>query len=398
MNKATALGLLLAMSTGAASAQAAPKKGAPHKEAPKPAPAPVIVPGDDQTPTVTPKAVPVTTSENANTSETLQNGQDDRPWAAGVSPDRQASALKNFQAGNKELNNGLFENAIGYYQAALKDWEHPAVYYNLALALLKLDRPLEVYDSLQKAIKFGPAPLEKDKYEHAQEYILLVSQQIANVEITCKKPGAKVSVDGNEVFTVGPNGEGGFYKGRVRAGRHTFVAEKPGVNAEVSSPYIGPGEPFRAELNLYSVEELQRTRRRWDKTWIPYAVLGGAVLVAGIGAGMELSANSTYNDLDDKVARCNEDNGGGGCKAEDVKSMRDSGDTKKYIGYVGYGLAGGAVAAGLILLYLNREQTYQITADDYKKQLASKTTSATALQFTPMIAPDVAGAMITGGF
>ncbi len=383
MIKATLLGLALVLSATVASAQ-------PKQPAPSPAPAPK------------PDA-PTKPDEKAGANESLQHGaQEERPWAVGVSAERQAAALKLFHIGNKELNNGLFDNAIKQYRAALKEWEHPAIYYNLALALLKLDQPLEVYDSLQLAIKYGPTPLEADKFEHAQEYLLLVSQQIANIEVTCKKPEAKVSVDGKVVFTVPKDGSVQVHKQRVRIGRHTFIAEKPGVNVEAEASFIGPGETFRIELNLYSQEELTRTKRRWNAKWMPYAVLGGAVAVGAFGALMQVSAGSSYDDFDAAVARCNETSNNMGCDADTVVDMRDSGDTKKAIGYVGYAVAGAAVVTGLTLLYLNRETNYQITADEHKKELRKKRGASeeeeTAVKVTPMISTDVAGAMIFGSF
>ena len=387
MNKATFVGLALALSTGIASAQPA--------KTPPPAPPPT---GGGPTPIPKAPATPKT-DEKAGTNETLQQGATDtRPWAQGVPPEKQASALRHFQQGNKELNNGLFENAIKEYREALKDWEHPAIYYNLALALLKLDQPLEVYDSLEKALKYGEAPLEKDKFEHAQEYKQLVSQQIASIEVTCRKPGAKISVDGKDVFLVNATGSNGFYKGRIRIGKHSFVAEKPGYNAEVEAPFIGPGEVFRIELKLYTAEELTRRTRKWpEKKWVPYVVLGGAVVLAGAAVGLEVAASSGYDDYDQKVTRCNTDSMGMGCNASEVSSTKDSADTKRVLGYVGYGLAGGAVVAGLTLLYLNRETTYQITADEYKKQLRDAD-KAKAVSLTPVISPDIAGAMISGSF
>ncbi|HEY4181665.1 MAG TPA: hypothetical protein VGM90_32700 [Kofleriaceae bacterium] len=386
MNKATFVGLALVLSSGIASAQPA--------KAPPPAPVPT---GGGPTPI--PKA-PETpkTDEKAGTNETLQNSTTDaRPWAQGVSPEKQTTALKHFQQGNKELNNGLFESAIKEYREALKDWEHPAIYYNLALALLKLDQPIEVYDSLEKALKYGEAPLEKDKFEHAQEYKQLVAQQIATVEVTCRKPGAKISVDSKEVFTVNATGSNGFYQGRIRIGKHSFVAEKPGYNAEFEAPFIGPGEVFRIELKLYTSEELTRRTRQWpNKRWVPYAVVGSAVVFAGAAIGLEAAASSGYSDYDSKVTRCNADSMGMGCSSSQVQGTKDSADTKKVLGYVGYGLAGGAVIAGLTLLYMNRETTYQITADEYKKELREKDKAKVSL--TPVVAPDIAGAMISGSF
>ncbi len=374
MIKLLAVGLSLVLWSGIASAQ------------PAPAPIPTKPPDVPKTPK---------TDEKAGTDESLQNGQGERPWAVGVTRENQQLALKKFQEGNVLLNDGLFANAAKLYREALAHWDHPAINYNMALALLNLDQPIEVFDRLSAAIKFGTGPLEKDKYEHAKEYILLVKQQIAEVEVTCRKPGAKVSVDGKEAFTVGPKGEGGFFKGRVRIGKHTFIAEKPGYNAEAEVPFIGPGETFRIELKLYTADELTRYRRKWKTTWMPYAIIGGGVAVGVLGGVFALSATSSYEEFDTEVMRCNTESMGGGCTDAAVMDLRDSGDTKKTMSYVAYGVAGGAIAVGLVMAYINRSETYQITADQYK---ADQRKAAPSVSFTPVIAPDSVGATLRGSF
>jgi len=383
-NTVFSVGLAIAVCSGIASAQPAP--------APKPTPAAAPV---KQQP------APESKTEKVGADESLEHGGEARPWAVGVTKDQQRAALEKFREANERLNDGLFAEAVKLYREALKHWDHPAIHYNLALALLNLDQPLEVYDSLQKAIKYGPAPLEKEKFDHAQKYLHLVEQQIATIEVTCKKPGAKVSVDGKEVFTVGPKGEGGFYRGRVKIGKHAFIAEKPGYNAEAEVPFIGPGETFRIELKLYTAEELTRYRRRWNATWVPYAVLGGGV-AAGIAGGVfSLSAKSSYQDFDREVARCQEESPTGGCTDTSVMDLQKSGDRKRVIGYVGYGVAGAAVVTGLVMAYLNREQSYQITADEYKREEREKAkakSASGAVTFTPMVAPDFGGAMVHGSF
>ncbi len=235
MIKAIAVGLSVALSIGTVLAQ---PTGAPPKGAPRSSPASAGSGSGSATP-----AAP-TNPEKANTNEALQGG--DRPWATGVSADRQQVALRLFREGNVNHNDGLFGKATELYREALKSWDHPAIHYNLALSLMNLDHPIEVEQSLTKAVRFGPAPLEKDKFEHAKEYLLLVEKQLANIEVSCDKPDAKVSVDGKEVFTV-KAGEPNIYKARVKIGKHTFVAEKPGYNAQVDAPFIGPGENFRID-------------------------------------------------------------------------------------------------------------------------------------------------------
>src|SRR5262249_13034279 len=215
--------------------------------------------------------------EQVGKDESLQKGGDDRPWANGVSPTEQKAALGFFQQGNVQLNDGLFAKAAEQYREALKHWKHPAVHYNLALALMNLDQPVEVFESLSKAIEFGPAPLEKDKFERAKEYLVIFEKQLAQIEVSCDKTGAKVMVDGKEAF-VAP----GKFAAKVRTGKHTFIAQKEGYEARVKAPYIGPGEHFRIELKLFTAEELTRYHRRWENTWFPYAVMGGGAVVGVI--------------------------------------------------------------------------------------------------------------------
>lgn len=345
--------------------------GVAHAQpAPTPEPAPTPVPG-----------------EKAGSDESLQQGGDNRPWAAGISPDRQKQALGVFREGNQQLNDGLFARASETYRKALEVWPHPAIHYNLALAQMNLDQPIEAFENFSKAIQFGDAPLQKDKLEHAKEYMLLLEKQIATIEVSCDKPGAKVSVDGKEVF-VAP----GTYKSRVRIGRHTFVADKRGYTTRINAPFIGPGENFRIELKLYTAEELTRYNRRWDATWMPYAVIGGGAAIGLLGVALELSAEASYNDYDRAVADCNMNNMG--CQtSSDITSLRDSGDQKKMLGYVAYGVAGAAVATGALLAILNRPKAYQIRPEDLQEEQTKPRVS-----LTPIVTPNLAGAMVHGSF
>ena len=49
--------------------------------------------------------------EKAGSEESLQQGGDHRPWAAGISVERQKQALLQFREGNTLLNQGLFARA-----------------------------------------------------------------------------------------------------------------------------------------------------------------------------------------------------------------------------------------------------------------------------------------------
>jgi hypothetical protein len=366
MIRAVVIALGLALSNGSVYAQ----------------PAPAPEPGSGDAANTTP-----------NTGN-LQQGGDERPWAKGVTKDRQDIALRLFSEANKHLNNGLFPAALEKYKEALRSWEHPAIYYNMALALRTLDQPIELEKALEKSIEYGPAPIDQDKFEHAKAYLAVNAKALAWIEVSCKKPGANVLIDGVKVFTVEP-GKPNKIEMRVKVGKHTIVAERTGYNAQVDAPYIEPGQKFRIELQLYTSEELTRYRRRWNATWMPYAVIGGGVVVGVLGAVLATSAQSSYDEFDSEVARCNDESGGQGCMVDsNISGIRDSGDTKKSLSFVSYGLAGAAVIAGTALVYLNRKTSYEITADEYRREQAKKPT----VSVTPIVTPDSAGAMIYGRF
>lgn len=373
-----ALGILL--STATVNAQPVPP--------PAPAPAP------------TPAPAPPPNPEKGTTGESLQEGSGDaRPWAAGVSAENQKKALELFREGNQAHNDGLFLKAVEIYTRALKHWDHPAIHYNMALSLTNLDKPVEVEAELKASIKFGAAPLEKGKFEHAKQSLVLIENQLATIEISCQKPGAKVSIDNKEVFIV-EAGKPNVYKARVKIGKHTFVAEKPGYATGLDAPFIGPGETFRIELKLYTAEELTRYKRRWEKKWVPYAVMGGGVVAGAVGFALARSAQGSYDDFDTAVRKCNEQLGpNGGCATMDANlDLRDSGDSKKTMAYIGYGVAGAAIITGGVLLFLNRSQAYQISSDDYRREQLEKDRAAGKLSITPIVTPDAAGAMIFGRF
>jgi hypothetical protein len=321
--------------------------------------------------------------EKAGANETLQNGGIERPWATGVAQTEQQSALVLFRDGNLQLNDGLFAKAADSYRAALKHWDHPAIHYNLALALMNLDQPIGAYDNMLASVHFGEAPLQsKDKYDHAKDYLLLLQKQLADVTVVCNKTGAKVSIDGQQVFTAP-----GTYTGKVRVGKHTFVAELEGHPTRIDAPFVSPGENFRIELKLYTVKELTRYHRRWNATWLPYAVAGGAAVLGGVGGILEYEAQRSFRDYDARVAACSVINSG--CPiTSSLDAAKNRGNTEKTLGQVGYGVAGATLVAAGVLWLLERPQAYQIRPEDLANEVS----------VAPSVAPGFAGVVAQGQF
>lgn len=388
MKKLVVLVWMLVLGSAPAAAQRAPD--GPSPVAPTPAPA---------APVAAPAAVP---ASPAPAQPATSDPSPTNPWEANATAAQKGRAKQLVAVGNQHLSDGLMEKAAASYRDALKEWDHPAIWYNLALALVTLDHPVEMYEALLKARRWQEhpsPPLQPTEYAKIKDYLTLVEKLIATVEISCQKEGARVSVDGKQVFIV-EKGKPNKWVGKVRVGKHTFVAEKPGFATPVDAPFIGPGETFRIELQLFTAEELTRYRRRWSRTWMPYAVIGGGVLAGLVGGGLQLAARSDFDDYDGAVARCIDADRCGGQEAR-LQEMRDRGETKRTLGIVGYSVAGAAVLAGATLLYLNRRQAYLITTDEYRMELIEKerrTAKQSSVSFAPLVTTDGAGAMVLGEF
>ena len=407
-----------------APAAKAPAAKAPAAKAPaSPPPAePAKATGDEAPPPAEPakaagdEAPPPAERPRAAGDETLPSAEQPKgaggvlpqaemtPWDDGVTQEHRREAARAFAEANRDLDDSLPAKAVEKYRAALKLWPHPAIHYNLALALIELRQPVDVAHHLEKAIEHGLKGLnnQADKLEQAKKYLEIVKEQIANVEVSCQKDGAKVSVDGKHVFTV-EKGKPNIYKGRVAIGKHTFVAEKPGFATPVDAPFIGPRETFRIELKLYTAEELTRWKRRWPaRRWMPWVAIGGGALVGLVGGGLQLSATSSYRQFNTELRRCSDDVGGRTCDAGGFTNLRDSGDLKHTLGTVGYAVAGAALVTGGLLFYLNRRVSYLITTDEYrmeelrKTQKTQKTQQTKSISLAPLVGPGMGGAVVMG--
>ncbi|MBN1205893.1 MAG: hypothetical protein JXB05_13335 [Myxococcaceae bacterium] len=276
-----------------------------------------------------------------------------RPWAQGVPPEKQEAALKLFREGNILLKNSLFPRAAEKYREALKLWDHPAIHYNMALALLNLNEPLALHAHLVSAMRFGEAPLDADKLERARTFKTLVEQQLALVEITCDVPGATVMMDGKELFKAP-----GRYEGFVLPGQHTFTATKEGYPANERKRDLFPGKKLVLPFKLYTQDEMTRYSRPWA-AWKPWAVLGAGAAVALGGGALHVQARRSYDDFDTRIAEC------GGCiPAPAVSDMRIRGDNMQRLAFGAYAVGGAAFITGAVLTYINRPQAYRVNPDE----------------------------------
>jgi tetratricopeptide (TPR) repeat protein len=296
-------------------------------------------------------------------------GASDRPWARSVPPETQAKAVSLFRDGNGLLKESLFIQAAEKYREALRFWDHPAIHYNLALALLNLDQPVEVFGHLEEAMKYGAAPLDADKFEHATRYRALIEKQLARVEVTCAQTGAQVSMDGRTLFDAP-----GRWAGLVRVGQHTVVATKPGYVAAQQTPTLLAGQKSEIRLQLFTAEELTIYQRRWA-VWKPFTVLAAGVVVAAIGGILQWEASESYKSFDAGIQSC------GGCvPPSDLQAKRSSGDALQATAWVGYSLGAAGAATGIALAILNRARPVRLSPEHEGR-----------LSLAPLIGPGGAG-------
>ncbi|HEX8435970.1 PEGA domain-containing protein [Archangium sp.] len=297
------------------------------------------------------------------------------PWARGTSRKDQQAAYELFKAGNALLKESILTKAVEKYRQALQHWNHPAIHYNLALALIPLDQPVETHEHLVEAIRHGPESLEAGLFEHASNYKALVEKQLVHLTLTCDEPGTTVTLDGDPLFT-GP----GRYERLIRPGLHSIIARKEGYPTLDKSRHLTSGEQVKLQLKMYPFEY----RRRWA-AWMPWTVLGAGLAVGAGGGWMHLQTRKDYLSFDNGIETC----GVSGCRpAPRLAATRTRGDRLQLAAFGSYALGGTALVTGAVLLYLNQPRPYS----------GDPAQGEETVNVTPLLGGDTTGVLATFPF
>lgn len=283
-------------------------------------------------------------SANAAPAEPAENAT--RPWAENVAQEQQDEALRLFEEGNKLFGDSKYTAAVAVYREALKSWDHPAIRYNLATALIELDQPLGAYESLELALRYGAAPFTPENYQQALTYRKLLRGQLAELRVACQEPNAEVTLDGRAMFS-GPGDATRF----LLPGAHQLVARKAGYLTETRSLSMLPGKPVVEELSLQEQPVPTKIIRRWE-TWKPWAVLGAGAVLAVAGVPMILDAKKNIDAFDADVARsCPM-----GCTAVPPGAVgaRDRSHVESVVAVSLFTVGGAMLAGGAAMLILNQ--------------------------------------------
>lgn len=301
----------------------------------------------------------------------------EKPWAKGVPAAERSIATGLFKEGNGLLRDSFFVQAVEKYTEALSHWDHPSIHYNLAIALINVDKPLEVNMHLDKSLAYDAAALSPEELDLARSYKKLVTAQIVEITVTCDLPGAQVFIDGKEAF-VAPGKDTRL----VVAGEHTFSASKKGYETTAVTRAMPGGTPQTVELDLFRPEDLVRYKRK-VAPWLPWAVAGGGFAVIAIGGLLHASALGDFDDFDSSVAACEEETQMACEITADQAGMRDGGATKQTIAVVGYVVGAAALVSGVVLVLINRPKPYRIDREQAAR--------AKGMAVLPVLGPDQVG-------
>ncbi len=279
-----------------------------------------------------------------------------KPWARGVGPEERARAQQLFQEGLKAFARGDSAEALALFQQAVRHWDHPAIRYNMAVCLVDLDRPVEAYQNIEKALRFGSGPFSPSEFRQIQNYKKLLEGRLAWLVVECREPGAQVFVDGDLLFT-GP----GRATKVVKAGRHQVVARKKGKVPATVDLSVLPGTKKKVRLVLLSYAEKVNLTRRWAP-WVPWTVVGSGAAALALGAILYWRAAADIKSYDDwfrseeHLAGCTAP--GGGCYEEEIPSsvrrLPGQSRAEQWTGVAFFATGGALVVSGLVLAILNR--------------------------------------------
>lgn len=351
---------------GVASGGVAADSKRDKKKAPTPAPAPAPAPAPE------PVSAP---------------SVEETPWGKGVSAENKAAAQRLLGQGNDKFVVNQFREALEKYEAAVAVWDHPAIRFNMVRTLIALDRPLEANKSIERALAYGKEPFKDNEsmYTEALNYQRLLASQIATLEVGCKQAGVELKVDG-QTFVECP----GSTAKQMLPGSHALVAAKPGFKTETKDLVLLPGKVQPVTIELITLEKATVYRTKWA-TWKPWAVAGGGLVLAGLGALVNLQASK---DMDQVEAQLEEQCGGGlGCSKETYdkrfKPLEDRAVLENRVG-IGMMIGGGVVVtAGIVGVIMNRPKPYM------KEATAPK---GTAAKLVPISTGDGGGFAVRGKF
>lgn len=323
------------------------------------------------------QAQPSGSAGTPQSSPTQANRCQTQPWYCNVSIGNQQQATALYNEGNQFLRTLEFQDAAEKYRDALKLWDHPAIHYNLMLALIGQEKTIEAYESSIKALQYGVAPFKPEDYSNAVSQQKLLRLGIVELEITCNEPGALVSLDGKLLLT-GP----GKVRHLVAPGQHEIIAKKKRFFTTNKTLTLVPGKLTAIELVMLPESKATLTERHWA-TWKPLAVVGAGVGISLVGSALQWGASSANRSFRVKFnAECEAPGGcDGSMRSGEINRWEDRETLYRRLSYGAYVAGGITTMAGVALVYVNRAREVE----------NPERNNLVRISLTPVLSPSVQG-------
>ncbi|HEY1552244.1 MAG TPA: PEGA domain-containing protein [Kofleriaceae bacterium] len=302
-----------------------------------------------------------------------------KPWAVGVSDVEQTRALDIYKRANAEFEEARYAQALAMYREAITHWDHPAIRFNMVVCLVNLDQPLEAFDDLEIALKYGAGPIGAAVYEQALTYQKLLLGQLAKIKITSQERGAEITLDGAKLFTAP-----GSVTKLVMPGTHQVVATKAGFLTTTTPLVLLGGKTATADVELTRLAATAIVRR-WS-AWKPWVVLGAGAVVAATAGVLEWRSHENFESYDTSfAAACSTGCGGPGEPAipSALASLEHRAKLENEGAVAMFAVGGAALAVGIIGVILN--QPYAATLEKN-------------MTITPVVSAREAGIFVGGAF
>lgn len=304
-----------------------------------------------------------------------------QPWYCDVSQENQARAMAMFEEGNQLFDDSLMVQSVARYREALGRWDHPAIHYNLMLALSALDRPIEAYQSSLAALRHDGGGLQPSEHHRAKDYQRILRGRVAVLELVCDEPGATVTLDGQALLQCP-----GRVQRLVLPGQHEVVARKPGYLTTHRALVLEAEKPLTVAVHLLPKEEGMVPVQRWSR-WKPWTVAGvgaGLALVGGAFQWRSSAANDAF------AAQVEVDCAVDGCEtlSDDLRAPYRRYTWYQRVANGSYAVGGAVALTGLALVYMNRPSYIENPA---RRDLVRVTAA-------PQIGPSSAGVSVNVEF
>jgi hypothetical protein len=281
---------------------------------------------------------------------------DEPPWYRGVPKDTQAKATELFNRGNRLFEQSEYAKATEIYLQALALWDHPGIQFNLAVALMNLDRILDAHRHLTAALAFGPAGLDK-RHQEALTYRRLLEGRLVMFTVETTQDGVEVALDGRPI----QSGQGRVEL-TVLPGTHALVATKSGFETLTKNLTLVGGTPAVEKIVLAPRQRRTVVRRRY-RTWVPWTIAGIGAGAALLGAGTITIARAHEREFEHAFELACPDGCTWGEPGKNVEwGLHDRAEIEHLVGLSVAGAGGALLVTGLVMVVLNLPREVEVTA------------------------------------